>query len=201
MKRAIPIAIIVTAAALLFWVAWLWRPGVPEGDAPRLAPVGGDFRLLSAAGPLDLAALRGRVVLIYFGYTWCPDICPTNLAVIARALERLTPAERGLVQVLFVTVDPQRDTAARLAEYVGWFHPDVIGLTGGEAEIAEVARRYGAAFQRHEPSDSAMGYIVDHSASSYLVDPEGRLAATLGHAAPAGEIVAAIRALLPPHDH
>ncbi|AGA89302.1 uncharacterized protein SCO1/SenC/PrrC, involved in biogenesis of respiratory and photosynthetic systems [Thioflavicoccus mobilis 8321] len=202
MKRGIPSAIIVIAAALLVWTAWFWRPVTPEGDVHRVLPiapqpVGGDFRLRSVDGPFDLAELRGQVVLVYFGYTWCPDICPTNLVVIARALELLTPTERDRVQVLFITVDPQRDTAERLAEYVGWFHPDIIGLTGGEAEIAVVARRYGAAFRRYESSDSAMGYMVDHSAASYLVDPEGHLALTLAHATPAVDIAAAIRSLLP----
>jgi protein SCO1/2 len=80
-------------------------------------PTGGDFRLTSANGPVSLADFRGKVVLIYFGYTWCPDICPTNLAIIAYGLKQLSPEERGDVQVLFVSVDPERDDPARLAEF------------------------------------------------------------------------------------
>lgn len=200
MKRALPILVIAVLLGLLVWVLSAPRPHPPglaahKTLAPGRRPQGGDFRLDSAGGPVALSDLRGRVVLIYFGYTWCPDICPTNLASIARALKQLTAAELADVQVLFVTVDPQRDTVARLARYAGFFHPNIIGLTGTEVQIAEIATRYGAAFRRHVPSDSAMGYMVDHSAQTYLVDPHGRLRGTLDHGAPAAEIVAAIRGL------
>lgn len=215
-RRLIPLLLIAALAALLVWLVALWptgfRPSAPDGSStdPEFAataahrqlglaatPTGGDFRLTGATGPLALADLRGKVVLLYFGYTWCPDICPTNLALIALALRGLTPTELAGVQAVFVSVDPARDTAARLAEYTAYFHPQVLGVTGSEAEVARVAARYGAAYARSEQADSAMGYAVDHSAHTYVIDPAGRLVETLDHATPADAIQAVIRRHLP----
>ena len=201
MQRRLLIAFIVLLVGVLLWLLNPWAPA----DAPwqphrtlglAATPAGGDFRLQSAAGPVDLKDLRGRVVLIYFGYTWCPDICPTNLAFIVAALKTLAPEELARVQVLFVSVDPERDDAQRLARYTGYFHPRILGLTGTPEEIAEVARRYGAAYRRGPQTDSAMGYSVDHSSQIYAVDPQGRLARTLDHATPPERIAAVVRELL-----
>jgi protein SCO1/2 len=204
MQRTLLTLAVIILAAVLAWLLW-WRSPVSAPGPQALThqtvtlavpPIGGDFRLDSAAGTLDLAQLRGQVVLIYFGYTWCPDICPTNLAFIAAALKGLTPAELSRVQVLFVSVDPARDDPARLATYAAWFHPKIRGVTGTPEQIAAAARRYGAAYQRVEQPASAAGYLVDHSAWTYLVDPQGRLVQTLGHATPPDAITAAIRHLL-----
>ncbi len=159
-------------------------------------PTGGDFTLMSVDGPMSLMDFRGKVVLLYFGYTWCPDICPTNLAIIGQALRQLSEAERERVQVVFVSVDPERDDPARLAEYVGYFDPSMIGVTGDGAEVAAAAALYGAAFRRTEQPDSAMGYLVDHSASAYMIDANGELHATLAHATPPAVLVAQLRELL-----
>lgn len=201
MQRKLLITAIVPLAGLLVWLLWFWEPVTKEGyhhETLDLAspPTGGDFRVQSAEGPVDLADLRGKVVLIYFGYTWCPDICPTNLAFIANALKTLSATELARVQVLFVSVDPERDDVKRLAQYTGYFHPSIRGLTGTPEEIAAAARLYGAAYRRAEPSDSAMGYMVDHSAYTYVVDPSGRLVRTLDHATPSDQIAAVIRELL-----
>jgi protein SCO1 len=204
MMRKLLIIAILVLVGLLAWLL-LWTPsGVdlepdgPQHSALDLAspPQGGDFVLDSVNGPVALADLRGKVVLIYFGYTWCPDICPTNLVLIAGALKALTPDELERVQVLFVSVDPERDSVERLAEYSGYFHPEILGLTGTPEQIAEVAKLYGAAYRRTDLEDSAMGYVVDHSAYSHLVDTQGKLVRNLDHATPSTEIVAAIRALL-----
>lgn len=201
MPIAIPIAIALLLAGIFFGILGSWTsvPGSQGGHhglglAER--PSGGDFQLESPAGLLHLANLRGQVVLIYFGYTWCPDICPTNLALIASALKGLTPAELDQVEVLFVTVDPERDDIARLAEYTAYFHPRIRGLSGTPEAIAEVARRYGAAYGRGEQTGSAMGYSIDHSSWTYVVDREGGLDATLPHATAPDQIRAAIRSAL-----
>jgi protein SCO1/2 len=208
MTRKLLIIVILVLGGLLAWLLY-WTPSGLEGDAdgPKhrmldlaAPPTGGNFVLDSANGPVDLADLRGDVVLIYFGYTWCPDICPTNLVLIANALKALTPEELERVHVLFVSVDPERDSPERLAEYSGYFHPEIIGLTGKPEQIAAVAELYGAAYRRTELPDSAMGYVVDHSAYSHLVDPGGRLVRNLDHATPSAEIVAAIRELLAADD-
>lgn len=204
MTRKLLIIAIPILVGLLAWLLF-WTPtgvGVdpsgPKHGTLELAspPQGGDFVLDSVNGPIALADLRGKVVLIYFGYTWCPDICPTNLVLIAAALKALTPEELERIQVLFVSVDPERDSAERLAEYSGYFHPEIIGLTGTPEQIAEVAKLYGAAYRRTDLDDSAMGYVVDHSAYSHLVDTQGKLVRNLDHATPSAEIVAAIRTLL-----
>lgn len=206
MTRKWLVIVILVLAGLLAWL-WFWTPtGVPVAPGePRhqtldLAepPTGGDFVLDSASGLVNLADFRGDVVLLYFGYTWCPDICPTNLVLIAGALKALTPEELERVQVLFVSVDPERDSVERLAEYSGYFHPKIVGLTGTPEQIAAVAKLYGAAYRRTELPDSAMGYVVDHSAYSYLIDPRGRLVRSLDHATPSAQIVAAIREQLGP---
>jgi protein SCO1/2 len=204
MTRTLLIIAILVLVGLLAWLL-RWTPTAvdidpdgPQHSALNLAspPQGGDFVLDSVNGPVALADLRGKVVLIYFGYTWCPDICPTNLVLIAGALKALTPEELERVRVLFISVDPERDSATRLAEYSGYFHPEILGLTGTPRQIAEVAKLYGAAYRRTELADSAMGYVVDHSAYSHLVDTQGKLVSNLDHATPSAEIVAAIRTLL-----
>jgi len=205
MRKAPAVVAVVALAVLLAWLLYGWHPGVEQAAGHRplvLAerPTGGDFRLHGADGPVALSRFRGKVVLLYFGYTWCPDICPTNLAIIALALRALEPAEREQVQVMFVSVDPQRDTPERLRDYAAYFHPDILGVTGSDAELAQAAALYGAAYRRSEQSDSAMGYTVDHSAYTYVVDPRGRLVATLEHATPSETLVATIRAHLPGKD-
>lgn len=202
MPKLLPIAIILGLALLLAWLVVGWQPTRDERAAHRALglaaePTGGDFRLHTSDGPVELADLRGKVVLIYFGYTWCPDICPTNLAIIALALRALTPEELNRVQVLFVSVDPERDTPERLEEYATYFHPAIVGVTGSQAEVAQAAALYGAAYRRAEESSSAMGYSVDHSAYTYVVDPQGRLVATLDHATPSETVIETIRAHLP----
>ncbi len=164
--------------------------------AAMAAPTGGDFTLDAASGPVDLASLRGQVVLIYFGYTLCPDICPTNLAMIATALKALTPEERERVRGLFVSVDPERDDPQRLALYAAYFHPNILGVTGTPEQVATAAGRYGAIYRRVDQNDSALGYLVDHSADTYVIDPEGRWVHTFPHATPATEILSFIRGLL-----
>lgn len=202
MAKAIPITLVVLLTALLAWMVLVWEPEDEGPDSHRILdlaspPAGGELTLTSVDGPVSLSDFRGKVVLIYFGYTACPDVCPINLGYLAAALNRLADDEREDVQVLFVSVDPERDTPERVAEYAAFFAPDMIGLTGSAEDIAIAAKRYGAAYSRVELPESAMGYLVDHSAYTYIVDREGRLAATLEHATPPEETAAAIRSQLP----
>lgn len=198
MKTKLQLALILTLALLLGWVVWFWNPGAEWAHQPipmANAPTGGDFTLQSANGPVSLQDLRGKVVLVYFGYTFCPDICPTSLAFTSQGLNLLNPDELARTQVLFISVDPERDTLEKLKEYGAFFHSNILGLTGSPREIAAVAKQYGASYSKQN-TGSAGGYVVDHSSATYVVDPAGKLAATLPHGAPPAEVAQAIRAAM-----
>lgn len=194
MTRKLLVAAVVLLALALGWVLWLWQPDAGRAGIP-VVPAGGDFRLQSADGPVSLSDLRGKVVLVYFGYTFCPDICPTSLAFAAQALNSLGREELARTRIMFVSVDPERDTPAKLKEYAAFFHPNMIAVSGDAADVAEVARRYGAGYARQETGSSG-GYVVDHTSATYVVDPRGKLVATLAHGTPPGEVAKAIRAAL-----
>ncbi|MFN8446851.1 MAG: SCO family protein [Caldilineaceae bacterium] len=137
-------------------------------------PVTGvDFALTATTGkPMALHEFRNRVTLIYFGYTFCPDVCPTTLAKLAGVLRQLTPDERDSIQVLMVTVDPQRDTQEKLKEYLAHFDPSFIGFTGSDDQIAKAAAAFNITYTKHAGSVES-GYLVDHTASVAVVDQEG----------------------------
>ena len=199
MKRWLPLLALVLLGALLLWLLLIWDPvwdgadlgGVGIAPAPR----GGDFTLQSEAGPVSLEQFRGKVVMLYFGYTWCPDICPTSLAMISAALRQLTPTELASVQTMFISVDPERDTLERLANYAQFFHPSILGVTGTPDEVAKVAKLYGAGYRKVK-EDSAAGYVVDHTADVYVIDRQGKLYRTLPHGTPPAKILAVLRELL-----
>ena len=202
MSNRILLLAIAALAATIAALALLWQP-TPEKTAPHAAlpvataPVGGDFTLQSAAGPVSLKDYRGKVVLVYFGYTYCPDICPTALTATAQALNSLSAGELARVQTLFVSVDPARDTPERLKDYAPFFHPSIIGITGTAAQIDDVARRYGASYAIQRIAGAA-NYVVDHSSLTYVVAADGRLVGSLPHAAPPEKVAAEIRKWLSP---
>jgi len=121
-----------------------------------------------------LADFRGKLVVLFFGYTHCPDVCPTTLSDMAAALKLMTPDEAKQVQVLFVTVDPERDTPEMLKEYVPYFYPTFLGLYGTPAETAAAAKEFRIFYKKHAEA-GPIGYLVDHTAGSYVLDRSGRL--------------------------
>lgn len=197
MSERILSAIAVLLAALVLGLAFFWYPELPERPLPLAAmPEGGDFTLQSADGPVALRDFRGKVVLLYFGYTYCPDICPTSLAATAEGLKELTPDELARVAVILVSVDPKRDTPARLKEYARFFHPTIVGVTGTPEEIAAVAKRYGVFYAEQKVATAGDGYVVDHSADTYLVAVDGKLAGKIAHATAPDQVAAIIRKYL-----
>jgi len=162
---------------------------------PPGAPKGGDFVLRSADGPVDTRALRGKVLLIYFGYTNCPDVCPVSLAAAVQALNALSAGERARVRLILVSVDPERDTPERLKEYAAYFHPEMVGVTGSAEQIAAVAQSFGAGYVR-QPARQDGSYAVDHTTRTYVVAPDGRLAASLELNSPAEKYLETVRGLL-----
>lgn len=141
-----------------------------------------------------LADFRGKAVVLFFGYTSCPDICPTTLARFAEVVKALGPdGER--VQVLFVTVDPERDTEQKLAAYVPWFNPGFLGLRGDQAATAAAAKEFKIYYAK-KTLEGGMGYVIDHSAGSYIFDPEGHLRLYVKDDVANADLVADIKRLL-----
>lgn len=157
-----------------------------DGGATPLegATLGGPFTLTNHEGRrVSESEFAGKYRLVYFGFTFCPDVCPVDLQAIGaglRQFERDAPARAAKVQPIFITVDPARDTPDVLRQYVAAFHPRLIGLTGSEEEIARVARAYGIYFRRGEPAQGG-GYGVDHARMAILYGPEGQPIAIIPH--------------------
>ncbi len=177
-KRRPPPVVLLALFALLLLAGGLLRlyGGVAERGT---AEIGGPFRLVSGSGQIVTEkSFPQKYLLIYFGYTSCPDVCPTTLADIARALTRLGPRATR-VQALFITIDPQRDTAALLGQYVASFSPSIIGLTGSAAEIGAAEKEYHVSVAVVANPGGEGGYGIDHTAALYLMAPDGRFVAAL----------------------
>jgi protein SCO1/2 len=143
----------------------------------------------------SLSDFRGKLVVLFFGYTHCPDVCPTTLSDVASALKLMTPDDAKQVQVLFVTVDPERDTPDMLREYVPYFYPTFLGLYGTPAEVAAAAKEFRIHYSKHAES-GPIGYLVDHTAGSYVLDRKGRLRLFQPYGQPAADIAHDLTLLL-----
>lgn len=193
--------LVLVLSLVLIAFGLVWKPAsVDQDPAHRTLPLthvpqGGDFALTRDGQSFRLVDHRGQVVLLYFGYTYCPDVCPTSMAMIRQALRQLDAEQLQRVQGVFVSVDPERDTPEQLADYAGFFHPNILGVTGSEEELAAAGRLYGAAWQRAD-TDSAMGYAVDHSSNTYVIGKDGRLTETLPHGTGPQRIVETVLRLL-----
>lgn len=163
----------LAAALLAIVIALPAFLGTHRATSPAiLSGIGGPFKLVDQNGrTVTDADFRGKWLLIYFGYTHCPDACPTALNAIAEALDRLGP-DRKKIQPLFVTLDPERDTPAVLKDYTAAFQSNILGLTGSAEQIAAAAREYRIAFEKHPTGDGDYG--IDHSSLIFLVDPAGK---------------------------
>ena len=149
-------------------------PSAGGVQLPQGLTLGGPFTLTDQTGrEVTERDFAGRFLLVYFGFTYCPDVCPTELGTMASALDALGPAAEQVTPV-FITVDPERDTPAMMGDYVGRFHPRMIGLSGTPQQIAQVARAYRVYYARVRPRDAG-DYLMDHSSFTYLVGPDGRV--------------------------
>ena len=155
-----------------------------------------DFTLDSPEGALSLEDLRGNVVLLFFGFTSCADVCPISLATISHAFSYLNDNELKMSRSLFISLDPERDTLERLKKYTGYFHPNIIGVTGTIKELNMVTDIYGVKFEKKESPDSALGYVIYHSSKIFVIDPQGQLRKTFPHNIEAQLLVQQIRSLL-----
>lgn len=166
----------IVAALLLCASLPVWAASVPGGDFLLHAPDG---------KPVSLSSLRGRVVLLYFGFTACPVMCPTELLTFQRLLASMPDDKRHRVQPVFVSLDPGRDTPEVLSSYVASFGDGILALTGSEEELRRVTKQYGAYF-RYVPTGS--DYTVDHTVNTYVIDSNGRLVRVIPYGTPLNEL-------------
>ena len=170
--------------ALLAMIAPLALTACEQREPPPLAgaAIGGPFTLVDKAGKtVRWADFAGKWRIVYFGYTWCPDACPTDVGVMMRGFDRFAkdhPDLAGEVQPLFITVDPARDTPARVGEFAAAFSPRLLGLTGTPAQIDQAAKAFAAYYARGK-SQPGGGYLMDHSRVAYLMDRDGKPVAML----------------------
>lgn len=188
------VAVVISFGAIILWESTPVAVNNPEPvvlDQADVPLVGGDFTLVNSDGePVHSEAWRGKYMLVYFGFTYCPDVCPTGLARISRVMKQLGKSADEVVP-LFITVDPERDTPEQLGIYMKNFDPRIIGLTGSPEQIKQAADAYKVYYVKRE-DDSAMEYLVDHSAFTYLMDRQGILVHHFPHEATAEDMAEAI---------
>ena len=202
-SQKLVIGVMVAVALAAGFVVGGWNrdsaiPGAPPGSADGLEryDIGGEIDLTDQHGKrIRLGDLAGNAAMLFFGYTYCPDICPATLARMRSVKAALPPEDAARFIGVLVSVDPARDTPERLGEYVEFFDPGFIGLTGEEPELQDVARRYGAQFEIPEgqPEDA---YLVNHSTFGYLIDPAGQVRALYSGGESIEEMAADVREVL-----
>lgn len=176
--KIFPLFILVIAMFLgVFSYLNFNKPAASVGDQ-----LGGDFSIPIEGGQFNLKDYREKVVLLYFGFASCPDVCPTALALTGNILKKLPVDIATQVQPLFISVDPDRDDLKKLTLYGQYFHPKMISGTTVKADIDKLVRQYGAFYSINNQQDSAMGYSVDHTSRLYVIDKHGKLADALSHA-------------------
>jgi protein SCO1/2 len=180
-------------AALVLARPYSYRGSLIDPPVPAA-----DFTLTDGEGAFSLSDQRGKLVLLFFGYTTCPDVCPATLGEMKQVRARLGDQAED-VRFVFITVDPQRDTPERISRYAAAFDPTFFGLTGSEAELEPVWEGYFV-YRKITPQGSAAGYLVDHSARIYLIDPSGNLLLTYSFGTPVDDILQDVRHVLKQKD-
>ncbi len=154
------------------YLAFACTMGVMAKDVEAPVP---EFQLQSAAGPVALKDYRGKVVLVFFGYTHCPDVCPRSMENLTRVFNHLSKELLAASQGFFISVDPQRDTPKVLKEYTDYFHPKIMGLTGSDEALTKVAKSFGVEFKRVQTGPKPGDYGMDHPAFLYVIGKQGRM--------------------------
>ena len=168
--------ILLASFAIILGLAtgvYFFRPHTFHGTVIQSPELSYDFKLSGAKGDVSLSDFRGKLVLVYFGYTFCPDICPATLGNVNQALKKLGD-QADDVQLIMISLDPERDTPERLAQYVAQFRPSFIGITGTKEQIDMVTSLYGIFYEKKQGSD-ATKYLIDHTATLMVIDREGYL--------------------------
>jgi protein SCO1/2 len=194
MSRAAKIALAAWIVVLVGFAGWIVVDfSRSDGGTPA---IGGPFTLTDQNGrQVTEADFKGKPTLIYFGFTYCPDVCPTSLLLMQTAIEQLGKDAERRVNMVLITVDPERDTPAVLKDYVGNFGPTMIGLTGTPEQIAAAAKAFRVYYRKVESKDGAP-YLMDHSSIFYLLDRRGQFVRHFTHQSRAEDIAAAVKSLL-----
>lgn len=193
----IVIFLLASATAVGLWMAGE-LPGVGKGKESSsslvvgVPQIGGSFSLVNHKGErVTDADFKGKLTLVFFGFTHCPDVCPTEMQTISVAMQELGDAANQVIP-LFITVDPERDTEELMADFVEAFDPSIVGLTGSQDEIADVMKKYRVYAQKRDEQDAEY-YLVDHSAYTYLMDRDGELITVFSFGVSPEEMTAKIR--------
>ncbi|MCX6058285.1 MAG: SCO family protein [Chloroflexi bacterium] len=173
MKLKIGIGIVIFFTGLALGV-YFFSPHTFHGTVIQSPNPSFDFTLTGADGDVSLSDFHGKLVVIYFGYTFCPDICPATLANVGQALRRMNESQAKDVQLIMISLDPERDTPKKLSEYVAHFYPSFIGITGSNEKLAEVTSLYGIFYEKSAGSTTE-NYTIDHTATLLVIDREGYL--------------------------
>lgn len=189
------IALVFAAGIGMAFGLQQWRSSENTSDT-GISAYGGDFVLESGDGSLNLQDYRGQLVMMYFGFASCPDICPTSMGVMRKAFNTLTKDEQDKVRGLFISIDPERDTPEMAQNYAQHFQENFAGVSGTLETVSKVAQQYGVLFRKMDTPDSAMNYTLDHSSVIYLVDQQGVLKEKLQHGVTPGELAGKLREYL-----
>ncbi len=173
MKTKIFLSLLVITLGLAAGL-YFFRPHTFSGTVIQSPQPSFDFTLTGADGDVSPSDFRGKLVIIYFGYTFCPDICPATLANVGQALRTLGDDKASQIQTIMISLDPERDTPQKLAEYVDHFHPSFIGVTGSNEKLEEVTSLYGIFYEK-SPGSTAENYLISHTATLLVLDREGYL--------------------------
>lgn len=184
--KTVAVVLAVAVLAIGGRYALLKDPSPSSTAAPAQAVIGGPFALQDGTGKtVTQADFAGKYMLIYFGYTYCPDVCPTSLQTMANALSQLPPEKVAKVAPIFISVDPDRDTPQSVGQYVTHFYPTMVGLTGTPEQVAAVAKAYRVYYakvvDKNDPDSASKTYLMDHSAITYLMGPDGTFISHFSH--------------------
>jgi protein SCO1/2 len=173
------LSMVLAVIAAILWMAVLQKEQVPTAAENSRALIGGPFSLTNHKGEVvSDQDFLGKYMIVYFGYTYCPDVCPMDLQIMADALRELSEEQLNEINPVFVTVDPERDTVDVMAEYVGYFHPQMIGLTGTTEQVDGVKKEYRVYAAK---ADDSPDYLVDHTSYTYFMDKDGSLLKHFNH--------------------
>jgi protein SCO1/2 len=192
-RVGVGLGVMLCCSVLWLGLTWMGRSATAVFELPS---IGGPFVLTATDGStVTDATYRGKILLVYFGYTTCPDACPTTLNSIAAALAELGPLADH-IQPLFVTIDPKRDTREVLADYVKAFDPHIVGLTGTPDQIAAAAKAYGVYYAPYKTADAPDGYLMDHTSVVYVMNEQYRFVSSFTQDTPATQMADRLRKLL-----